>query len=55
MEQRLKMPKNYRTVPFSKAEILKSGKTKMFCSKCGMTLPIFYRTNHAANVDGKLK
>jgi len=51
----MKMPKNYRAVPFAKAEILQDGKEKMFCPKCGMTLPMFYRTNHAANVDGKVK
>jgi nitrous oxide reductase accessory protein NosL len=50
----LKMPKNYRAVPFAKAQILQSGKDKFFCSKCGMTLPMFYRTNHAAKVDGKM-
>jgi nitrous oxide reductase accessory protein NosL len=47
-----KMPKNYRAVPFVKATILQSGEGKMFCNKCGMTLPSFYRTNHAAIVDG---
>lgn len=44
---------NYRAVPVEKAEILQSGKTKMFCGVCGMTLPMFYKTNHAATVDGK--
>jgi len=51
----MKMPKNYRSVPFAKAQILQDGKSKIFCSKCGMTLPMFYKTNHAANVDGKIK
>jgi len=51
----MKMPKNYRAVPFAKAEILQDGKEKMFCPKCGMTLPMFYRTNHAATVDGKVQ
>jgi len=50
----LKMPMDYRAVPFSKAQILQDGETKMFCNKCGMTLPMFYRTNHAATVDGKV-
>ena len=54
MKSGMKMPKNYRAVPFAKAQILQSGPTKMFCSKCGMTLPMFYRTNHAAKVDGKM-
>ena len=50
-----KMPKNYRAVPFAKAQILQEGPAKMFCVKCGMTLPMFYRTNHAAKVDGKME
>jgi nitrous oxide reductase accessory protein NosL len=49
----LKMPPNYRAVPFAKAQILQQGEAKMFCVKCGMTLPMFYRTNHAAKIDGK--
>jgi nitrous oxide reductase accessory protein NosL len=44
---------NYRAVPMEKAEILQSGKTKKFCNVCGMTLPMFYKTNHVAKVDGK--
>jgi len=43
--------KNYRAVPFSKATLLKSGDQKLYCSVCGMTLPMFYRTNHAADHD----
>jgi len=50
-----KMPKNYRAIPFAKATILQKGDSKIFCAKCGMTLPMFYRTNHAAMVDGKQK
>jgi nitrous oxide reductase accessory protein NosL len=50
-----KMPKNYRMVPMDQAELLQSGNAKMFCPKCGMTLPMFYRTNHAATVDGKVE
>jgi len=55
LHAQMHMPKNYRAVPFEKAEILQSGETKMFCPKCGMTLPMFYRTNHAAKVDGKMQ
>ena len=40
--------KMFQSVPVSKAIILQKGKAKMFCSICGMTLPMFYRTNHAA-------
>jgi hypothetical protein len=45
------MHKNYRAVALKKATLLKSGKEKMYCSVCGMTLPMFYRTNHAADHD----
>jgi len=51
----LKMPKNFRAVPFDKAQILQKGPAEMFCVKCGMTLPMFYKTNHAAKVDGKIE
>ena len=49
------MPKNYRMVPFAKAQILQKGEDKHYCVKCGMTLPMFYRTNHAATVDGNVE
>ena len=55
MHKGMKMPKNYRMVPMSKAQILQKGPAKIFCPKCGMTLPMFYRTNHAAKVDGKME
>ncbi len=53
MQKNMKM-KNFRAVPMKKAEILQSGKGKMFCTVCGMTLPMFYKTNHAAKVNGKI-
>jgi len=49
------MTKMFQTVPAAEATILQEGKAKMFCSECGMTLPMFYKTNHAATVDGKVK
>ncbi len=49
------MPKNFRMVPMGKAQILQKGPAKMYCPKCGMTLPMFYRTNHAAKVNGKME
>ena len=49
----LKMPKDFRSVMPSKAQIVQDGKGKMFCKVCGMYLPKFYKTNHAAVVDGK--
>ncbi len=50
-----KMMKMFQMVPADKATILQDGKAKMFCPECGMTLPMFYKTNHAAIVDGKVK
>jgi nitrous oxide reductase accessory protein NosL len=44
---------DFRAVPMEKAQIVQDGKAKMFCNVCGMTLPMFYKTNHAAEVDGK--
>ncbi len=46
-------PMNYQAVPASKAQMLQDGKGKMFCPVCGMTLPMFYKTNHAADIDGE--
>ena len=46
------MKSDYRAVPMKKATLLKHGKDKMFCSICGMTLPMFYKTNHASKHDG---
>ncbi len=45
----------YQAVPVSKAQILQNGKGKAYCANCGMTLHMFYRTNHAATVKGKEK
>jgi len=53
MQKNMEM-KNFRAVSMKKAEILQSGKGKMFCKVCGMTLPMFYKTNHAAKVNGKV-
>jgi len=50
-----KMMKMFQSVPKDKATLLQSGKAKAFCPECGMTLPMFYKTNHAATVDGKVK
>jgi len=50
-----KMMKMFQSVPADKATILQKGDAKMFCPECGMTLPMFYKTNHAATVDGKVK
>ncbi len=47
-----KQMKMFQSVPMDKATILQSGKTKMFCPTCGMTLPMFYKTNHTATHKG---
>ncbi|WP_294966576.1 nitrous oxide reductase accessory protein NosL [Sulfurimonas sp.] len=43
-----KQMKMFQTVGMKQAIILQDGKEKMFCPSCGMTLPVFYKTNHAA-------
>jgi len=50
-----KKMKNFRAVPLSDAQILQTGKNKYYCPICGMTLPMFYKTNHAAKHDGEHK
>jgi nitrous oxide reductase accessory protein NosL len=45
----------FQSVPMDKATILQDGKSKLYCPTCGMTLPMFYKTNHAASVDGHAK
>jgi len=48
-----KMPTRFQSVKMDEAQLLQQGKQKMFCPACGMNLPMFYKTNHAADVDGK--
>ena len=50
-----KMMKMFQAVPKGKATLLQEGKAKAFCPECGMTLPMFYKTNHVATVNGKVK
>jgi len=45
----------YQAVPMDKVQLLQSGKEKAYCPNCGMTLRMFYKTNHAATVNGKVK
>ena len=45
----------YQAVPLGKVQLLQEGKTKPFCTNCGMTLRMFYKTNHSAMVNGKVK
>ncbi len=39
----------FQTVSADKATLLQSGKEKTSCAICGMHLPTFYKTNHAAD------
>ena len=50
-----KMMKMFQSVSKEKAILLQDGKAKAFCPECGMTLPMFYKTNHVATVDSKVK
>ncbi len=45
----------FQTVPKDKATILQSGKNKTSCIACGMKLPMFYKTNHAAHLDEEVR
>ncbi len=45
----------YQSVPVEKATLLQEGKSKAYCPSCGMTLPMFYKTNHAATHEGHTK
>ncbi len=45
----------FQSVPVQKAQILQQGQNKTSCAICGMNLPMFYKTNHVAEVDGKVK
>jgi nitrous oxide reductase accessory protein NosL len=47
--------KMFQSVPMNKATILQDGDAKLYCPSCGMTLPMFYKTNHAATLHGKVK
>ena len=50
-----KMMKMFQAVSHGEATLLQEGKAKPFCPQCGMTLPMFFKTNHAATVNGKVK
>lgn len=45
----------FQSVAMQKSTLLQEGKEKNFCPNCGMTLPMFYKTNHASTIDGKVK
>ena len=48
-----KAMKNFRAVPMNQATIVQKGENKSYCPICGMTLPMFYKTNHAAKHNHK--
>ena len=43
-----KVMKMFQTVSPAEATLVQTNKTKKFCPICGMTLPMFYKTNHSA-------
>ena len=47
--------KMFQTVPPKKATILQTGPRRESCAVCGMKLAMFYKTNHAAESDGKVR
>lgn len=47
--------KMFQSVPKDKATILQSGKNKTSCIACGMKLPMFFKTNHAAHLGDKVR
>jgi len=46
--------KLFQSVDENKAIILQSGKNKNYCSRCGMKLAKYYKTNHVATYKGKV-
>lgn len=46
--QEMKPKMAYQAVSANKATLVQKGEQKNYCSICGMTLPMFYKTNHAA-------
>ena len=51
--KKMKIHKMFQSVDKKDAILLQSGANKAHCAICGMNLPMFYKTNHAAKVDGK--
>ncbi|MDQ7047004.1 MAG: hypothetical protein Q9M39_05075 [Sulfurovum sp.] len=48
-------PTPFQAVHPDKAIILQEGEAKMFCPKCTKELAMSYKTNHASNLNGKVK
>jgi len=47
--------KMFQSVQPDKTVLLQTGKERAYCANCGMNLPMFYKTNHTATVNGKTK
>ena len=47
--------KRFQTVAMKDATMLQEGKAKLNCPECGMKLPMFYKTNHTATSNRKVK
>ncbi len=45
----------FQSVPFKNATLLQEGKGKVSGIVCGMNLPMYYKTNHSAVLDGKVR
>ena len=50
-----KMMQMFQSVSPSEATLLQKGDAKVFCPNCGMNLPMYYKTNHAATINGEVK
>jgi nitrous oxide reductase accessory protein NosL len=44
----------YQSVSQNEAVILQTNKDRLFCRSCGMKLPKYYKTNHAALYNGEM-
>ncbi len=47
--------KRFQSLPSEKTIMLQTGEQKYSCPECGMKLPMFYKTNHSAVSNGKIK
>jgi hypothetical protein len=45
----------FQSVPLEKAILLQEGENKTSGIVCGMDLPMFFKTNHSATLDGKVR
>ena len=51
--KKIKKQKLFQSVTKKQAVLLQQGKSKEHCCICGMNLVKYYKTNHAAKLDGK--